>query len=149
MAGGGSISPGEGLTHRTWVFDVDACLFDSLSGKSWRPGATLLLEHLRSVSCRLVLWSAGGREYAQRRATGCGVLDLFDDFHEKAERGSDNRYLVDFLEDLSLVMFIDDRPEDLPQAANVIPVRPYLVDNPHDRGLQVCGDQCGIDLFPR
>src|SRR5581483_7077971 len=31
-----------------WVFDVDGCIVDSLTGTSLRPGARELLEHLRT-----------------------------------------------------------------------------------------------------
>jgi hypothetical protein len=33
------------------------------------------------------------------------------------------------------VVFVDDRPEDMPVGADIIAVFPYLAMNPHDRGL--------------
>jgi hypothetical protein len=37
--------------------------------------------------------------------------------------------------DLDTVVFVDDRPEDLPEAADVLRVSPYIAANEHDRGL--------------
>ena len=50
-----------------WVFDVDGCLVDSLTGTSLRPGARELLAHLGRDRL-VILWSAGGDGYARSRA---------------------------------------------------------------------------------
>jgi phosphoglycolate phosphatase-like HAD superfamily hydrolase len=119
------------------VFDVDGCLVDSLSGTSLRPGTAALLEALRTRGVRTVLWSAGGADYARDRVAARGVAELFDDFADKDGRDSAGRYLTDhFLGDLTSVVFVDDRPEDMPLGAEVLAVAPYLSDNPHDRGLE-------------
>lgn len=120
-----------------WAFDVDGCLVDSLTGMSLRPGARELLATLRDAGCRVVWWSAGGAEHARQRAELLGVADLVHACHGKDERGPDGRFLVGHLAiDGAEVVFVDDRPEDVPMGARVVVVSPYLVDNPHDRGLQ-------------
>jgi long-chain acyl-CoA synthetase len=118
-----------------WVFDVDGTLIDSLSGTSLRPGAEALLTGLRAAGRQAVLWSAGGTGYARDRAAEHGIEHLFHLFAEKGERDADGRYLPTFLDGCDTAVFVDDRPEDMPVAAAVITVSPYIADNPHDRGL--------------
>jgi hypothetical protein len=128
-----------------WVFDVDGCLIDSLTGSSLRPGSREPLAHLRDRGCTLVLWSAGGAEYARQRAQEQGVVAFFSHFHDKDGRDAAGRYLTDrFLDSLDAVVFVDDRPEDLPVAAEVVAVAPYLADNPHDRGLAPAERRAGL-----
>jgi phosphoglycolate phosphatase-like HAD superfamily hydrolase len=122
----------------TWVFDVDGCLVDSLSGRSLRPGAADLLAHLRAAGHTIVLWSAGGAEYARERAVEHAIADLCDAFHGKERRDGAGRYRCDaFVRALAGAVFVDDRPEDMPVGADVIAVSPYLSHNVHDRGLDV------------
>jgi long-chain acyl-CoA synthetase len=129
----------------TWVFDVDGCLVDSLTGTSLRPGTAELLEHLRNRGCTLLLWSAGGAAYARRRAEEHGVSAFFDGFHDKEGRDAAGRFVTHGLGvDLDSVVFVDDRPEDMPLGAEVVAVAPYLVDNPHDRGLAAAADRAGL-----
>jgi FMN phosphatase YigB (HAD superfamily) len=124
------------MDGEVWVFDVDGCLIDSLTGTSVRPGALKLLTELRSRGCQLLLWSAGGADYAHERAREHGLADFFDAFHDKEGRDADGRYIADALcTDLGRVVFVDDRPEDMPLGADVVAVAPYLVDNPYDRAL--------------
>jgi len=119
-----------------WVFDVDGCLIDSLSGTSLRPGAVALLVGLRSAGHRIVLWSAGGADYAHQRAVAHGIADHIDEFHGKDARDQHRRYVAQpFVDDLDGVVFVDDQPEDMPIDAEVIPVSPYISPNPHDRAL--------------
>lgn len=128
-----------------WVFDVDGCLVDSLTGSSLRPGASALLAHLRSIGCRVLLWSAGGAEYARERAATHGVESLFDGFHMKAARDGAGRYIPAFVE-AEAVVFVDDRPEDMPVDADVVAVSPYIAPNPHDRGLRDAAARAGLEL---
>jgi long-chain acyl-CoA synthetase len=119
----------------TWVFDVDGCLVDSLSGTSLRPGARELLAHLKPGH-RVFLWSAGGDEYARARAAQFGVDDLVDGYFAKDGRDADGRYLTAHLPLVAgRSVFVDDRPEDLADVLEVILVSPYLVDDRFDRGL--------------
>ena len=127
------------------MFDVDGCLVDSLTGTSLRPGAHEVLARLRGARRTTVLWSAGGAEYAEARAARLGIHELFDAFHGKDERGSDGRYLVHRIAaDLDAVVFVDDRPEDLPKAADVLHVSPYIAPNEHDRGLAPVAHRAGM-----
>ncbi len=76
-----------------WVFDVDGCLVDSLTGTSLRPGAREILEHLAGRT-RVFLWSAGGDDYAQDRAEQFGVDHLVSGYFSKEGRDADPaRYL--------------------------------------------------------
>ena len=123
------------MPARTWVFDVDGTLIDALSGTSLRPGAEALLERLRSSGCRLLLWSAGGGEYAERRAAAHGIDGYFEGFFDKDNRDSDGRYVPTFLTAPLDATFVDDQPVDMPVGATVVAVSPYLRHDPHDRGL--------------
>ncbi len=122
-----------------WIFDVDACLVDSLTSTSVRPGATALLGHLRAAGAGVVLWSAGGDDYAGQRAVDLGFDHLIDVFAGKDERGPDGRYVADHIlagrAGTTRVVFVDDRPEDMPLGATVVAVSPYIAPNTHDRGL--------------
>ncbi|MCU1401458.1 MAG: hypothetical protein JWN62_4567 [Acidimicrobiales bacterium] len=126
-----SVMPAE-----VWVFDVDGCIIDSLTGTSVRPGAVDLLEHLRNTGRTVFVWSAGGADYSRLRAGQHGIAHLFDGFYDKLGRDCDGRYTTDhLLPDSSSAVFVDDRPEDMPVGATVIGVPPYIAPNVHDRGL--------------
>ena len=124
------------MSRAVWVFDLDGCLLDSLTGTSLRPGTPALLTSLRERDCRVLLWSAGGAVYARQRAEEQGVADLFDGFYDKEERDGAGRYVPTFLSDVSSAVFVDDRPEDMPVGADVLAVSPYIASNPHDRALE-------------
>ncbi len=128
-----------------WVFDVDGCLIDSLTGSSLRPGARDLLVHLTGRGTRVILWSAGGDEYARARAEQFGVDGLVDAFHSKDERDRDGHYVTAHLGvELGHVVFVDDRPEDLAAGLDVRAVSPYLSDDRHDRGLEEVARSAGM-----
>src|SRR5579871_4020656 len=119
-----------------WVFDVDATLFDSHTGTSLRPGTVALLEHLRGRGDVVFLWSAGGSAYARTRAEAVGVGQFFEAFLDKDARDASGRIPpVRVDASVARVIYVDDSPEDLPVDVEVITVSPYLVANPHDRGL--------------
>jgi long-chain acyl-CoA synthetase len=145
----------QGADRDVWVFDVDGCLVDSLTGTSLRPDAVDLLSYLRRRGCAIHLWSAGGADYARTRATRHGIQHHFTGFHDKARRDTDGRYVPEFLQEPDQevkgaggagdragdgvapgAVFVDDRPEDMPLGAEVVAVSPYIAANPHDRGLQ-------------
>lgn len=128
---------GNAAQAHTWVFDVDGTVIDSLTGSSLRPHTADLLAHLRTTGCQTVLWSAGGADYAGERADQHGVAHLVDAFHDKDGRDEAGRYVVHrFLRELAGVVFVDDRPEDMPVGAEVVSVSPYISPDPHDRGLR-------------
>ena len=138
-----------GRAPTTWVFDVDGCLIDSLSGTSLRPGAYDLLCHLRDRGCDLVLWSAGGAAYARERATITSISEFFHAFRGKDSRDEDGWYVLDHLQvDVAVAVFVDDRPEDLPPIAEVLAVSPYLSHAPHDRGLEPIMSRAGMSRNP-
>ncbi len=118
------------------MFDVDGTLVDSLTGTSLRPGALALLERLKSAGATVLLWSAGGADYARQRAATAGIDHLVDSYHDKDGRDADGRYsTAHVLAEIDGVVFVDDRPDDMPLGADVIAVSPYLAPNPRDRGL--------------
>ena len=118
-----------------WVLDVDGCLVDSLSGTSLRPGSRDLLGHLARAGRRILLWSAGGDDYARERAKQFAIDDHVNGYFAKSGRDSKGFYCVDHLPPSRRRVFVDDRPEDLCPLLEVIAVSPYLSDDPHDRGL--------------
>jgi phosphoglycolate phosphatase-like HAD superfamily hydrolase len=121
---------------RVWAFDVDGCLVDSVTGTSLRPLARPVLEELRAQGSTVVLWSAGGGEYARRRAVALGIDDLVHAFYDKDERGDDGRYLITHLaEEHRPDVCVDDQPEELPTHVDPVAVSPYLAPNAHDVGL--------------
>jgi long-chain acyl-CoA synthetase len=127
-----------------WVFDVDGCLVDSLTGTSLRPLARELLEHLGRTS-RVLLWSAGGSAYARDRAEQFSVDSHVSDYFPKDGRDGDGCYRTTHLAvDPGRTVFVDDRPEDLAQDLQVLTVSPYLSDDPHDRGLERAAQRAGL-----
>jgi FMN phosphatase YigB (HAD superfamily) len=127
-----------------WVFDVDGCLVDSLTGTSLRPGARDLLTHL-GIGNRVILWSAGGDGYARDRAKQFCVDRHVSGYFPKEGRGADGCYLTGHLPvDPRRAVFVDDRPEDLAGELDVLAVSPYLSDHPHDRGLRAVAQRAGL-----
>ena len=128
-----------------WIFDVDGCLIDSLTGTSLRPRAHAILEHLTAEGRRVILWSAGGDAYARVRAEEHGVDALVDAFFAKDDRDADGYYRTGHLPaDDRHTVFVDDRPEDLARSLDVIAVSPYLSDDPFDRGLEEVARRAGL-----
>jgi long-chain acyl-CoA synthetase len=134
-------------TADCWVFDVDGCLIDSLTGTSLRPGAHDLFEPLARRGRHIILWSAGGDAYARARAEEFGVDHLVDGFFAKEGRDVNSRYLTAQLplHDHHAV-FVDDRPEDLARDldVDVLAVSPYLSHDPHDHGLHHVARRAGL-----
>lgn len=130
-----------------WVFDVDGCLVDSLTGTSLRPGARTLLEHFDAVGATVLLWSAGGGDYARARAAQFHLDGLVAGCFGKEARDA-GAYRTDHLPLAGRdPVFVDDRPEDLADDLEVIPVAPYLSDDASDRGLEVVARRVGIAAF--
>jgi long-chain acyl-CoA synthetase len=128
-----------------WVFDVDGCLVDSLTGTSLRPGARDLLAALVARRVRVLLWSAGGVDYAAQRAAQFGVESLVNGFYAKDGRDASGFYLTSHLAlGPGPVVFVDDHPEDLCPDLTVVAVPPYLVGDPHDRGLDEVARRAGL-----
>lgn len=122
--------------RRAWVFDVDGCLIDSMSGDSLRPLVPDLLDALTGAGVEIVLWSAGGQEYARRRAEQFGFDHLLTATYGKVERDESGAWSVaEVLAGHDPELFVDDLPHELPASVDVIGVRPYLAENRHDKAL--------------
>jgi len=131
-----------------WVFDVDGCLIDSLTGTSLRPGARELLDSLAGRAI-VLLWSAGGDTYARARAEQFQMDHLVSGYFSKEGRDAEGRYLTAHLPlGPGRVVFVDDRPEDLDEELDVLAVSPYLSDDPHDRGLRAVARQAELSSSP-
>ncbi|MET0715016.1 MAG: NIF family HAD-type phosphatase, partial [Mycetocola sp.] len=120
-----------------WAFDVDGTLIGSIRSDRTRPGARELLEELDRRGVVVVLWSAGGDEYAQRVAVRHGLDDIVAGFYGKDERGPDGRYLIDhFADDHRPLVFVDDVPGDLPRDACIVGVPQFFGSNTADASLR-------------
>ena len=143
--GGPAAAPPSPAPADCWVFDVDGCLVDSLTGTSLRPGARAVLEHLAHGGRRIILWSAGGDEYARARAEQFGVDRLVSGYFSKEDRDGDGSFRTAHLPLTGgRAIFVDDRPEDLGHDLDVLAVSPYLSDDPHDRGLEPVARRAGL-----
>lgn len=118
-----------------WLFDVDGCLVDSLTGSSLRPLAREILVALAAAGREALMWSAGGAEHARRMAQRHGIAVLVSGCYDKLERGADGRWLLAHLTGCSPAVCVDDRPEEAPSGIDVMAVSPYVAPDPHDRGL--------------
>ena len=132
-----------------WLFDVDGCLIDSLTGTSLRPGAREILEHLAGET-KVILWSAGGGDYARNRAEQLNVDHLVSGYFSKEGRDANGCYLTAHLPVCpGTAVFVDDRPEDLAAELDVLVVSPYLADDRHDRGLEQVARRAGLTGSPK
>lgn len=119
-----------------WMFDVDGTLIGSIRSDVLRPQTLTLLRKLQARGTKLVLWSAGGADYARRMLAQFGLDQVFCGFYDKARRGPDGRYLIDHIpRDHWPGTLIDDFPDEIPLAPQVIRVRQFLGNNLNDRGL--------------
>lgn len=124
------------------MFDVDGCLIDAISGQSLRPSAADLLERVRQSGRSVVLWSAGGADYAARHVIRHGLDGLVDATYSKAERNPLGHWSTTEIEQHHRPeLFIDDCPEELRTDRPTARVRPYLFHDPNDRGLDHLFDQ--------
>lgn len=119
-----------------WLFDVDGTLIGSVRSDTLRPGAMELLDRLRDAGATLVLWSAGGADYARNMLAQFHLDHYFAAFYSKDRRGPDGRYMVDHLRpEHRPGTLVDDYAGDVPTAPRVIGVSQFLGGNPHDQGL--------------
>jgi hypothetical protein len=125
-----------GYQRLVCAIDVDGTLIGSIRSDVTRPGAVELLRALAVRGWVTVLWSAGGAEYATRKAREHGLLPYVDACYAKADRGVDRRYRTDhFGAGHAPVVFVDDVPADLPLGARVVPVSQFLGANSADSAL--------------
>ena len=127
-----------------WIFDVDGTLIGSVRSDTLRPGAMQLLDRLRDAGATLVLWSAGGADYARSMLAQFRLDHYFAACYSKDRRGPDGRYVVDHLRpEHRPGTLVDDYPGDVPDGPRVIGVSQFLGGNPHDVGLQAALDIAG------
>jgi phosphoglycolate phosphatase-like HAD superfamily hydrolase len=120
-----------------WVFDVDGTLIGSIRSDRLRPGVEELLETLHARNATLVVWSAGGADYAYRMLAKFELAHYFSAFYAKDERGADGRYVVDHMSpEHRPGTLVDDYPHDVAEAGRIIGVRQFLGGNPSDAGLR-------------
>lgn len=125
---------------------MDACLIDALTGSSLRPGTVEILSTLRAKCNRLLLWSAGGADYARRRAEQHGIASFFAECLGKDRRDSEGYYEISHLgAPDSLLIFVDDQPGDIPPKARRVPVAPYLRPDDGDHALKELGAYIATD----
>jgi hypothetical protein len=123
------------MGRSAWAFDVDGCVLDSMSATSVRPLVLDVLSQLRTSGVPVVVWSAGGADYARRVVTRAGLDHFVQGFYEKV-RGSDGRWLLDeFADHHRPSTCVDDDPEGVPAGIRVLAVPPYIAENPHNRGF--------------
>ncbi|MGV0791404.1 hypothetical protein [Mycolicibacterium sp. XJ1819] len=128
-----------------WLFDVDGTLIDGITGRSLRPGARELLTALRGRGVDVLLWSAGGADYAWRRARDNGIDDLVVGAYDKVRAEPSLPWEVPGdLVDRPPAVLVDDMPADVPAVGEVVAVRRYLGPNPHDRGLAALLRRVGV-----
>jgi hypothetical protein len=118
-----------------WLFDLDGCLVDSFAATDLRPMAHDALGAVRAAGARVVLWSAGGVDYALRVAERLGIHVHFDDVLAK-QRGTDGRWLLDASLASAAVTCVDDQPDGLPEGVRAVGLFPYVGPNANDRALQ-------------
>lgn len=131
----------------TWAFDVDGTLIGSIRSDRLRPGAPELLGALveRGVTC--VLWSAGGSDYAARKAEQHGIACYVAATYAKERRDSHGRYVVDHFDPAHRPdVFVDDVTDDMPLGATVIAVSQFLGGNSADAALERVHDELARHL---
>ncbi len=139
--------------REAWVFDVDGTLIDSLSGQVLRPHAAEFLGHLAQLGLAIVLWSAGGADYARRRAELHGIGAFVSSYHDKSRDCVDDCWdIAELLGRYDVVRFVDDEPGPIPSPSGheyvVEAIRPYLGGSAHDRALHDLAARLG-DHDPR
>lgn len=119
-----------------WAFDLDGTLIGSIRADRIRPGAIELLSELVERGTTCVLWSAGGAEYAGRKASEHGIDGYFAGCYSKGERSAEGHYTVGHLPvEHRPHVFVDDVAIDLPADVHVITVPQFIGGNDADRSL--------------
>jgi hypothetical protein len=126
------------MIARAWLFDLDGTLLDSVTGTCLRPLAHDLLMALQKADVPVLLWSAGGAEYARRRARGANIDGLITAVHAKDARDANGRWLLpELAPEHAPAVLVDDRPEELPAVGEVVGVPTFVGPNSRDTGLSV------------
>lgn len=129
-----------------WLFDVDGTLIGSLRSDVLRPRVAELFDLLRRDRRTIVIWSAGGADYAKRKLTQFGLTDYVAGFYAKDRRGEDGRYLVSHLPPHHRPgTCVDDFPQDMPLDSRIVAVPQFFGGNPADNGLEEAINQAIAD----
>jgi long-chain acyl-CoA synthetase len=122
-------------TIRPWAFDVDGCLISSLATGTLRPLSEQIFYHLHSSGVPLLIWSAGGADYARRVIGATKLGSLVSGWYDKIA-GSDGYWRVDVF-DSALIpwTFVDDEPWRLPKGLRVLAVPTFIGPRLDDAGL--------------
>jgi long-chain acyl-CoA synthetase len=133
----------------TWAFDVDGTLIGSIRSDRLRPGAADLLARLVERGVVIVLWSAGGADYARAMADSHGIGHYFAGFYAKQDRDEHKRYRVDhFAAEHHPDVFVDDSVIDLPVDSCMVEVSQFLGSNDADEALIRLADNLDRHLIP-
>lgn len=121
-----------------WAFDIDGTVIGAIRSDVLRPGVVEVFQAIHQSGSRVVLWSAGGSEYAERMATNHGITEMVSGYFEKPDRMGSAHYTIEHIpESHRPSVFVDDSPSDLPPHWDVIAVDQFMGSNLHDRGLDV------------
>jgi len=116
-----------------WLFDVDGTVLDLVTGNSLRPLTKELFFALRARGVPVLLWSAGGADYARRRARLHGIAGLVSATYTKTERDEHGRWLLpDLPPGHRPAVLVDDEPREIRYTGEIVGVPPYVGDNPRD-----------------
>lgn len=120
-----------------WLFDVDGTLIGSIRSNVLRPGADQLFSVLHNQGKTIIVWSAGGADYARRMLAQFDLHHLVTAFYDKAARDKHGRYRTDHLADEHQPgILVDDVPGDMPEPEKVLAVSQFMGSNPHDIGFR-------------
>lgn len=123
---------------QVWAFDIDGTIIGAIRSDVLRPNVRTVFEAIIANGSLVVLWSAGGAEYAERMAVRHTVDDLVHAYFAKPDRSGAPYYSVDHIpNDLRPHVFVDDSPSDLPPHWDVIAVDQFMGSNQRDSGLDV------------
>lgn len=119
-----------------WVFDVDGTVIGSIRSDRIRPGVECLFAALAERGHGVVLWSAGGAEYARGKAQQHGLDRWTSACYGKDARDGAGKYSTAHMAPSHRPdVFVDDAPDDLPDGAVVLAVCQFLGNNAADAGL--------------
>jgi hypothetical protein len=122
-------------TPAPWAFDVDGSLVDLMTGRTLRPHAVELISHLIAADVPVLVWSAGGADYARRTLAGTPFADAVVGYYDKIA-GPDGRWRLDVFDPHPRpVVCVDDDTTCLPDGPRVLAVWPFISPNPHDHRL--------------
>ena len=120
-----------------WLFDVDGTLIGSIRSGVLRPRVVELFDLLRRNGETIVVWSAGGADYARRKLDRFDLTGHVAGFYDKDRRGRDGRYLVSHLPPHHRPgTCVDDFSGEVPLESRIVRVPQFFGGNSADNGLE-------------